>query len=351
MRAGPLLGVLLCSGTLLAAGPAPQAGRPKTERRAPNLGTGMGNAYLREARPVLAAHAFRQQIAVDPDAVAAHVGLGRSLARQGRCTDAMAELAPYEDTTPFGAEVALTAALCSSRLGYLDDALYYDRLAVEIDPDNARAWTNLALDLHEAGDLTGAEEALNRLVVIGREGRDGSLYARAVLALRAGRIEEMDLLLQLWGREDRSNGELRRLLAQSWLDMDDPVAALAVLDSRRRLKRSYQENWLRAEAMRRQGDPAAALHWVDASRLHPFQGSSVDAVRVRALVDLDKLAEASKLAAELTDLADPETVASRWYLARARGDAADMETSAREYAASQPNPLRKLENLVPWNRR
>lgn len=340
------LGAIAVLVLLVAAGkPDPAAdGRPRSKSK---VSVGMGNALLKKRKNVMAAEMYRKQLATDPESVAAHVGLGKSLARQGRCELALEELAPYADTRPFGADAALLAAICSHRIGFLEDALLYDRLAVELDPDNARAWSNYALDLDEWGDPVGVDEILERLDVLGNDGRDGSLYARAVLALRKGDIDEFDVLTQFWAREGRSKEELRRLLAQSWLDMGDPLAALAVVESVRKLNRSYQEQWLRAEAYRRLGEPETALELIDRHGKRPLQGTAAEAERIRAYVDLGRIADAHEALHAVGDVSDEEIVASRWYVARSQGDTSAQAAAELEYASLRPSPLRKVEYLVP----
>ena len=322
-------------------GKAPKAGGEQ------KVGQSMGNSMLRSGNNAAAAVSFRKAIKHDPTQVAAHVGLGKALARDGKCEDALVELLPYVDTVPFGTDAALLTSTCAHRLGFLEDAVYYDRVAIEIDPENARAWSNLALDLDEANDAVGVAEALEELNGLGRDGRDASMYARAVLAIREGDIDEFDILAQLWKRERRSKEELRRLTAQTWLDMNDPLAALATIEAVHKLNRSYQEMWLRAEAARRAGDAEQALLYIDRHGKRPLQGSAAEAVRIRARVDTGDIAGAQEVLAAYDDIVDDEIVASAWYVARATGDAPGMERAAREYAEVQVSPLRTLESLVP----
>ncbi len=311
------------------------------------VGQNMGNSMLRSGNNAAAAVSFRKAIKHDPTQVAAHVGLGKSLARDGKCEDALVELLPWVDTVPFGADAALLTSTCAHRLGFLEDAVYFDRLAIDIEPDSARAWSNLALDLQEVGDVVGVAEALDKLDLLGRDGRDASFYPRAVLAIREGNIDEFDILAHLWKRERRSKDELRRLTAQTWLDMDDPVMSLATIESVRKLNRSYQEACTRAEATRRAGDPEGALTLIDRHGKRPLQGSAAEAVRIRARVDSGDIDGARSLLAEYDDIADEEIVASAWYVAHAQDDAAGMARAARDYAEVQVSPLRTLASLVP----
>ena len=73
------------------------------------------------------------------------------------------------------------------------------------------------------------------------------------------------------------------------------------------------------------------------------------AVRARILVDLGRLDDAQR---EIDDALasnplDVTALASAWYLARARGDAAQASAYAGLYDTLQLSPLRRLERLAP----
>jgi len=76
-------------------------------------------------------------------------------------------------------------------------------------------------------------------------------------------------------------------------------------------------------------------------------GADADAVQVRMLVDRGQLVEARTLLADYALELDEEVVASRWYLARAEGDAAGLEREAAAYALARTSPLRTLDQYVP----
>ncbi len=326
-------------------GPALQGADGRESPRA-----GRGNMFLRQGSTRAAVSSFRKQLEANPDSAALHIGLGKALVRIGQCEEGLDHLWPYVGTLPFGAEAALAASTCSSRLGLLDDAIYFDRLAVDMDPKSARALTNLALDLASAGDDAGAEVVLDDLLFL-RPDRDASTYARAVLALRAGEIEEFDRITFAWEQTEGPSLDLRRLQAQAWLDLDDPVAAMASLANLRRVRNGQQVRHLRAEAHRRVGYADEASAYLEDRPQSVLEGIDSDAVRVRVFADLGEFAQAHELLAEYEGERGPELAASAWYLARREGRTDELPALAEAYERVRQSPLRDLDELVPWTLR
>lgn len=306
----------------------------------------MGDMWMKEGNYRAAAAAFAKELKTNPDAIAAHVGLGRAFARAGRCPEALEHLWPYVDTRPFGDEAALAASTCSDRLGLHEDALYFDELAVSYDPDNVRALSQYALDLDRAGEWGRRDAVLDQLLVV-KPDRDASSYARAVIALRRGDMDELDAVMWSWTGEDNSvKGEKLRLAAQSWLDIDDPYQALEILRSLKLKQRGVHIRDLRAEALRRLGDPDGAWAVVDGKMARHTSGADVDAVRARILVDQGDIAGARERLREYDESDDPDVLASFWYLAQATGDQAGAARYARQYRMVQVSPLRTLGQLI-----
>ncbi|MDP2311551.1 MAG: hypothetical protein Q8P41_01495 [Pseudomonadota bacterium] len=314
------------------------------------LGAAAGNMFLRQGSTRAAVASFRKQLEKNPDSVALHTGLGKALAKIGRCEEALEHLWPYVGTLPFGADAALAASTCSNRIGLLDDAIYFDRIAIDLNPTSARALTNLALDLSAAGDTVGADEALEELLFL-RPERDASAYARAVLALREGDLDTFDLVVEAWERNDGASLDLRRLQAQAWLDMDNPRAAVASLENVVRLRNGQQVRHLRAEAARRMGFAAEASDQLADRPQSVLEGVESDSVRVRVLVDERNFTEAHAVLDGYDVIDAPELVASAWYLAVGEGRTADAERWSVAYEATRTSPLRKLDQLVPWTAR
>ncbi len=327
-----------------AATPDPDGGG--TEKTGRRVG-GMGESFLKQGNFRASASAFRDEITKNPDAIAAHVGLGKALARLGRCDEALSELWPYVGTKPFGDEPAILASVCSGRLGLVDDARYFAQIAAEWDPENPRALTQYALALDDAGDHYASDKVLAQLEVLPGP-KDASLYAKAVLALRSGDIDTFDQLTFFWQDDRASQRDLSRLEAQSWLDLGNPIEVVASIRQIKRVQRGRFSTWLRAEAVRRLGEPEEALELLNTRQAKLAEGSDSDAVRARVLVDTSDLEGAAALLAPYVGDVDPEIIASEWYLARARGDRTAMRDYATMYRREQSSPIRKLSSVVPW---
>jgi thioredoxin-like negative regulator of GroEL len=289
---------------------------------------------------------FRRQLQDNPESVVAHVGLGKSLVKIGQCGEALEHLLPYVGRLPFGADAAMATAVCSRRLGWLEDALWFDEYAIDHDPLHARALSNYALDLDAWGDPVGADAVVERIEALPRD-QSPALYVRAVLAIRRGQIDEFDFLTRDWEAAGRTERELRRLQAQTWLDLDDPVTAFEVLAETRSLHKSYAELALRAEAARRMGDAELALSLLDQRGKRPMEGGAISGQRALILTDLGDLAGARAELAEWEGVLDEDLCAARWYLARAEGRTADVARFAQDFLAERVSPLRTLEQWIP----
>jgi len=347
-RPGPKLGAKGREG-VVAPRPRP-GGKAGADKAGQHRAGGIGESFLKQGNYRAALSAFEQDIAESPDAVAAHVGRGKALARLGRCEESLDELWQWIGTKPFGDEAALLASVCSSRLGLHDDGLFFSAMAAEMDPDNARALTQYALDLATVGDLYTMDRVLGQLVVV-RPDRDASLYARAVLALRAGDIDEFDALTFFWPDDRNAQRDLARLEAQAWLDLDDPIQVISSIKQIKRIRRGKTATWLRAEAVRRLDLPDEGLEYLDSRNAGSADTSDADAVRARILADLGDLDAAFALAERYGKDVDPDIVATLWYLNRKRGDAKGMADYAALYEQVRVSPLRDLEQLLPWSER
>lgn len=370
MRWALLLGVLV-AGVALAEGPArpkvrpaPRVTNPEQARRGgrrpgsrpaaapdappgqPRLG--VAQRLMKAGNSAAAVAIYRKQLATHPDAPAAHVGLGRALAKTGACAEAMEHLVPYEDTVPFGVQAALAAAGCAGRLGLPEEALRYDLLGVDLEPENARVLANLVLDADTLGDTTRVAWGLERLDLVSGD-RDAAWYPRAVLALRAGDIDTFDVVLAGWERERGQVGAIRLLRARSWLDLGDAVSASAVLRQVPLFRASPFARLLHGETSRRLGQLETARSALQVDDESPFDAAEADALRARVLTDAGEFEAAQALLAP-ADLSEPDVVASWWYLARARGDSEGTARWARAWDEVTRSPLRRLEDLVPAER-
>lgn len=313
-------------------------------------GITQGDLLLSQGRWRQAAQVFAAEVQQHPDLSTSWIGWGKAQAKLGLCASALEKFWPFTHTRPFTTEVALLAGRCSSRLGFDDDAVYFDILAVERSPANVQARSALALDLDRTDDVVGRDEVLEQLALLDPD-RDASLFATAAVALRRGDLDTFDEIDAIWQREGRSDEEFLRLRAQSWLDLDDPIQAYAELTAVRRFKRGQGARLLLAESLRRSSQPQSALSGMDKKSVMKMQGMEFDLIRSRVLVDLGRAAEARALVEEWALVADEEVYASQWYLAHDAGDSQAMETAARAWALVQSSPLRRLEQLLPVEKR
>lgn len=320
--------------------------RTTTPGRSPGMQLATGAMHGRSLNAAI--RMYEAQVAKAPDAPAPAVALGRAYARAGRCDDALDQLWPWIGTTPFGENAALSASICSARLGLHDDAVYFDHLALEDNPDSARIYTQLAMDSLAAGDLPEMWRALDWLAYEHPDGEDHSLYAEAVLAIRGGDIDAFDAAAFQWHREGRDDDEMTRLKAQVWLDLDDPVAALSTLAD---VRQNANIRPLRADATRRLGAAEEALLFLDSGVRSRATGVNADATRARTLADLGRLPEAEAALEDWVDSDDPDALSAWWYVARAKGDTAAMRRWAHRYAVARQSPLRTLEQLIPVTQR
>lgn len=365
MNASRWLGILLLLPALVEAKPerqrqphrkgTAQAGEEQpdgsTARANPagrgDRGMSAADKLLAAGRPRQAVQAFALEVARNPEASASWVGWGTALAQLGECSSALDKLWPYTHTRPFRADSAMWAARCSSRLGFADDAVYFDTLAIERKPESVSARSALVVDLDRAGDYVGRDIILEQLSLIDPK-RDTSWFAEAAVALRHGDLETFDVIDTLWRREGRSDDEFARLRAISWMDLDDPHKAFAMMHEKRKIKRVSGDRLIIVECLRRMSQPEEALHELEKTVTGRLQGVDAEVLRARVLVDLGRLAEARQLMAPWQSIPDEEAVASRWYLARAENDPSSLTNAAAEWDAIRSSPLRTLEQLVPY---
>ena len=327
------------------AGPAGGSGEGAEggmRKRMPSVADGM----LKQGSYRQAVEAYRLEIEKNAESVPSHLGLGRALTRLGRCDLALAEFWPYVGMKAFSSDVALAAAVCSGRLGFIEDALMFSEIAVDRNPKNAAAMTNLALTLDTAGRYEQLDALLAELSTI-RDDRDSSYYARTVLALRSGNIEEFDVLANEWPTTGETVMTLAALRGQSWLDLDDPLEVGRVLRKIKRLRRPGLARMVSAEAVRREGDTASASDLLEARNLRFNDSSDSDAIRVRVLADEGDFAAAHQILEGYEIGIDADLVASAWYLAWHERDVPQMRAMRDLYLTVRVSPLRNLYKLIP----
>lgn len=295
----------------------------------------------------MAAAAFAEAVAAAPTSAEAHVGLGVAWARLGTCSTALDEFRDWTHSVAFGAKVGLLAAHCAERQSYTEDAVAFTLLAWEKRPDNRTTLMRLVLDADRIGDSVLSGVALEYLWYVNPD-QDESLFAEAALALRQGDITSFDAIDSMWRREGRSSDEMNRMRARSWLDVGDSAAAYEELrKGGAKIRRGADSRVMMAETTRRLGQTLDAEHALDGKLQGKLSGADSDAVLARLRVDAGRLEEAEALLLPYANEADEEIEASRWYVARAKGDTAAMAIAAAGYEANRLSPLRTLEHYIP----
>jgi len=271
------------------------------------------------------------------DCLAVHA---RARSRLGQCSKLDATFAQLRRSIWWDAPTALAEGMCRLREGDLSTAFVaMDEALVLLDRDPVprfersiaairAGWTEVyTSDIAELDDADKADWMADLL--------------RAWTELQAG-DERLDATLALNAAWPTTPGLVGRpqwalLDCRRWLDVGDPFEAERV--ARASLNTTVGQTRLaacRVEALRRVGDDSEA--WFVLTRPWHAAASSValDAVRVRSLVDAGQLAEASALAARIPRIADPDVVASSWYLARALGHDEEAEVLSATYDAISP---------------
>lgn len=318
-------------------------------RKGDDMEAVMAEARLKSGRPLMAADMARQCVERRPDAIACRRVMLRSLAAAGMCADAIPGLEALRREGEWSADLALAEGLCRLRAGdpatareaFLEAArmkdkepLYrYEAAMASVRLAEFAGFDDLIAELADGTQpwMAGALGAWRSV-----ERGDADADARLAWLATLGDSEGMPLVSQL-----------AMMNCRRWLDLGDPVAADAA--GRQGVKSSMQQTRLlgcRAEALRRQGWAGEALELVTRPWHEAADTPALDAVRVRALVDLGRLSEAAEAARGLTSWDDPDLLAARWYFARAAGSP-DAERWATRYLA-WPRPAgRDLDSYTP----
>jgi tetratricopeptide (TPR) repeat protein len=238
----------------------------------------VASRWVRSAgRYDLAAEAYREALAIEPDHLTARIGLARSLQMLGDLDGAAEHLEKALATAPDDPEVHLALGMLLDQRGEEDDALAHYRRAVAADPDH-RARTYLGHSLMRRGEYRKAAEQYARAVqanpqdLIARWMQAAALTRAGDHAAARGRLEAA---LERVPGDPRFTQALARLLAAS----PDP----AVRDGQRALdlaERLYaQDDSIRngatlAAALAEQGRYPQAVELAQAALdLAPFLGA------------------------------------------------------------------------------
>jgi len=300
----------------------------------------------------LAARSYRAAIDRDPSDLIAVYGVARSLSALDDCEEPLALLTELRKSPAWGWEMAIVEATCRSAMGDLAgaEAAFDETLRLGGEPRGV--WPRVALLRLAGGDLDGFEDA-----VAAYEASDGASYAMVSL-LRAHegverglpdadeRIIEARRAIAVLPR-GAADARVLALEARRWAELGDYGTATSVFVDAVKLARgdAMVAAWS-IECSRRAGSVKRAQAGVDREGVRRARGALIDSVRARILVDEGAVDEAVAVLDALGDSDHPEVLATRWYVARARGDAAEQERWAARWAAVSLS-ARPLEDLIP----
>jgi tetratricopeptide (TPR) repeat protein len=328
---------------LLIALPALLAGEARLVR---------AEARLQARQYALAIQLFDQELGEDPASARARRGLAVAWAAQQRCADALPALEALRAEGHWDAATALAEGDCRSRQGDASAAIAAWEEALVLG-DAPEALFKLAREARVIGDAEAEQTALDALAGL-PDASTANMLAIAALweavACDGGdeawiRLSELRRQLEAWPSHT-ARVEADFVEGLLWLEAGDPSAANEALKRAGRVARTPARvaAW-RAEALRRGGDPEAALAVYELPKAARGDLPLKLAMLARVQADLGRPDEALALLAAHPDPDDVEVLASRWYLARgddAEAAAWEARWGRRATAADCP-----LESLVP----
>jgi tetratricopeptide (TPR) repeat protein len=341
----------LVLGLLSASSAAAQSRPIKYSKDEEPMGV-MAESRLALGRPSQAADVALSCMELHPDALRCKSVYARAKASGGKCDKAMPIFEELRGTSEWNERTAMQMGVCHLRRGELLTAIELFDEAVLLRPTSPISWYQLGIAQARVLDFSGFDQATDAILTskkpgwmaellqtqreleVGDEGVDASIAQ----AFAAG----------IQGRENLAFIQFALLDCQRWLDVGDPWEAAEVA----RLGIKYTQGQSRlaacqAEALRRQGDPHNAWYLVDRPWNRDMEAISLDVVAVMSLVDLGRFDEAESRLAAIPRASGDFWIASAWYLARGRGDAATTTTLERSWNLVDRPHHRALEQYVP----
>lgn len=319
---------------------------------APRAAEKLAESRLMAGQAILAVDIATQCLAADPGDVGCRRVLARANGQVGRCGEALADLSRLRGASVWDGRLAMTEVLCRIRTSDFAGA---EAALDEADAFGGVSGTSrferglLALRL---GDVRTAEAQVASL----GDDPDDLLLAElleAWIAVEEGAPDADARLGLLISRKDELGSlaltQLRLLECRRWLALDDPreaaeIPALGVSLAGANPRIAA----CRAEAYRRGADPFEALAITQRPWLKLSATPALDAVTVRALVDAGRVEEARPVAARLNRW-EADSLAARWYFARATNDEAAAGAAAAAFERVKLSG--SLREQLPWGQR
>ncbi len=156
---------------------------------------GVGDLYLQEAQPILAAEAYRNAIELDDWWPQARLGLARALEEIGSSDEALQQLEVAVKIAPGFVEGQVALADAYAERGRQEDALAVYRSTAHNHPGNAHATMALARAQRANREGTAAEESYRQTLAL-NAGSSNAYVELATLLIEQGRNEEAAPLLE-----------------------------------------------------------------------------------------------------------------------------------------------------------
>jgi TolB-like protein/Tfp pilus assembly protein PilF len=142
----------------------------------------------------------RKAVEADPGNLGERLTLADRLAQLGRWDEAAAECQAVIDKNPsYAAAYSQRGAICTKR-GRLDEAVRWQRKAVEHDPDGLLSKVGLFVAYLDLGDVTSAKAVAKRIAAIQPEGPPPHLLAEAIHVSLGEAVDAEREARWLWGQ-------------------------------------------------------------------------------------------------------------------------------------------------------
>jgi tetratricopeptide (TPR) repeat protein len=324
------------------------------------VGTGVGAAPLQQAfegyrllnqsRFGDAEVAFRRGLKDRPQSANLRSGLMQSVLGQNRCEEGREMAWKLREKKAFNRNVSDSISGCYARLQNFAEAVYWKEAALTVGGPQVEGWTRLALFRFRLGDDLGAEQALEEAEAM-EPGVARPWLTRAVIAVGRGDLDAAERALEWFDLLADEDLQLRWIIAARLsLDLGDLPQALKDLNRAAALgNRTPRGLAVRAEVYRRGGQLEEASATVSVRGGAYMRDRTWRMVLARVRVDEGHLEAAGRLVKEaLAEVAaDPEVLASAWYLSQHLGETNGAAQYAKSYERVRTNPWRSLSSLLP----
>jgi len=211
---------------------------------------GAGNAALRSGQFGESIPLFLEYIELQPGNPAAYLNVARAYLGEKRFAEALANIAralgiPWDGAMQREAlDLLLEGARRALMAGDLESVIRFLSEYLKIDPENVRAWIDLAHSYIKTGNYDGAASAYGGALRQGG-GEHGTLLRELLdtgkQELSNGRGREATALLREYVTHDRGNIEAFLYLARAFWSIGDRMQALDALRRVRELNPRQQE--------------------------------------------------------------------------------------------------------------